>query len=148
MRSLWTSPLRASPISLPPTLAIAWRARQLNSSLWSVRSFLILFTTRCNNSKKSHSKISDLLFGVFIRGDEVNSFEVSKIDVPTQDINVQELRSYQQPLQARLEVPNYLADIFLLVVSIEISICHISVSILAQGPTFHRVVQTFELLPV
>lgn len=50
INSRCTSPLRASPISLPPMLAMACRARQLKSSLWSRRSFLMLLTTRCRSS--------------------------------------------------------------------------------------------------
>ena len=53
MSSLWTSALNASPSSLPPTFAIACSARQLLSSLWSNRSFLMLLTTRCSSSCSS-----------------------------------------------------------------------------------------------
>jgi hypothetical protein len=51
--SLCTSPQSASPISFPPTLAIACSAKQLFSSLWSSRSFLMLLTTRCSSSCSS-----------------------------------------------------------------------------------------------
>jgi hypothetical protein len=41
--------------------------------------------------EQRHGQVTDLLFGVLVRRYEVDSFEVAKVDVPSQNINVQEL---------------------------------------------------------
>lgn len=41
--------------------------------------------------EQGHGKVSDLLLGVFIRGYEVDGFEMAEIDVPSEDVYVQEL---------------------------------------------------------
>lgn len=53
MRSLCTSDASASAISFPPMFAIAWRARQLLTSLWSSRSLRIELITRRTMSEFS-----------------------------------------------------------------------------------------------
>jgi len=53
MRSLCTSSESASAISLLPTFAIACKARQLLTSLFSSRSFRIEFTTKRRKSEFS-----------------------------------------------------------------------------------------------
>lgn len=41
--------------------------------------------------EEGHGQVADLLFGVLVGGDEVDGFEVAKVDIPTENINVQEL---------------------------------------------------------
>jgi len=60
---------------------------------------LVLFV-----QEQGNSQIPNLLFGVFIRRDEIDSLEVTKVDIVSLDVNVEEL-----------------AHIFLLLVPVEIS---------------------------
>ena len=53
MSNRCTSSPRASAISLPPTLAMAWRARQLSTSLFESKSFRIELTTNRRKSEFS-----------------------------------------------------------------------------------------------
>ena len=53
MSSLCTSSAKASAISLLPTFAIAWRAKQLLTSLFSSKSFRIELTTNLSRSEFS-----------------------------------------------------------------------------------------------
>jgi hypothetical protein len=41
--------------------------------------------------EESHGKVSNLLFGVLISGDEVDSLEVSEVDIPPEDVYIQQL---------------------------------------------------------
>lgn len=49
---------------------------------------LVLFV-----EEQGHGKVSDLLLGILVRGYEIDGFEVSEIDVPSEDVYVQELCS-------------------------------------------------------
>ena len=56
--ALYTFSLNASAISLPPRVAIACSARQLFTSLWSSRSFLIeLITSRAKSEPSCMSRV-------------------------------------------------------------------------------------------
>lgn len=41
--------------------------------------------------EQGHGKVPNLLLGVFVRGYKVDGFEVSEINVPSEDVYVQEL---------------------------------------------------------
>jgi hypothetical protein len=41
--------------------------------------------------KQSHSKITNLLLGVLVRRDEVDSFKMTEINIPSEYINVEKL---------------------------------------------------------
>lgn len=41
--------------------------------------------------EEGHGEISNLLLGVLVRGDEVDSFEMTEADIPAEDVYVQEL---------------------------------------------------------
>lgn len=55
--------------------------------------------------EQSHSQVSNLFLRILVGRDEIDGFEVAKVDVPAEDVDVQQL-----------------ADIFLLVVAVEVSI--------------------------
>jgi len=42
--------------------------------------------------EQRHGQVTNLLLGVFVCRYEVDSFEVAKIDVPAQDVDVEKLR--------------------------------------------------------
>ena len=126
IRSLWTSPLRASPISRPPTLAIACKARQLKSSLWSVRSFLMLLTTRCNNSCCSWRKRViaryPICFSEYCFADI--RLTASRWPKSTFHPSIYIYKSYSQSAETRkMRERSNLADVFLFMVSTLIAIC-------------------------
>ena len=76
--------------------------------------------------EESNSKIAYLFFGIFSRRDEVDSFEVPKVDIPAKNVDVKELprTSVVAPLASpKLARPSHLADIFLPLVSVKASIC-------------------------
>lgn len=41
--------------------------------------------------EECHGEVADLLFGVLVRRDEVDGLEVAKVDIPAENVNVQEL---------------------------------------------------------
>ena len=61
---------------------------------------LVLFV-----QEERNSQVTDLLFTVFIRTDQIDSLKVSEVDIPSQYVDVQQL-----------------AHVFLLMVSVQISI--------------------------
>ena len=71
--------------------------------------------------EKCHGKVSNLFLGIFVRRDEIDSFEMTKIDVPPEDIYVEKLgeMSIGKILNRGC---SHLADIFLLVVATEVSV--------------------------
>jgi len=68
--------------------------------------------------EESYGEITDLLFGVLVRGNEIDRLEVTEVDVPTEDVYIQEL-----------------ADVFLLVVAAEVSI-YTEVSLAEQADQY------------
>lgn len=80
--------------------------------------------------EEGHGEVSNLLLGVLVRRNEVDSFEMTEIDVPAEDVYVQELEfsvsDHDHPSCCR--VLAHLADIFLLVVSTEVTICFVLAS--------------------
>lgn len=46
--------------------------------------------------EKSDGQVSNLLFRVFGGGYEIDSFQVAEIDVPSEDVDVEELNRHQQ----------------------------------------------------
>ena len=55
--------------------------------------------------KQRHSQVPNLLLGVLIRRDQIDRLEMAEIDIPAQDVDIQQL-----------------ADVFLPVVAIEIAL--------------------------
>jgi hypothetical protein len=71
--------------------------------------------------EKCHGKVSNLFLGIFVRRDEIDSFEMTKIDIPPEDIYVEKLG--EMSIEKRVNKGgSHLADIFLLVVATEISV--------------------------
>lgn len=42
--------------------------------------------------EQGHGEVANLLFRVFVRRDEVDRLEVAEVDVPSEDVDVEELR--------------------------------------------------------
>lgn len=74
--------------------------------------------------KQGDGEVADLLFRVFCRRDEIDSLEVTKVDVPSEYVDVQELFVSSAKVFAAVVWPRgwYLADILFLVVPIQIAI--------------------------
>lgn len=97
--------------------------------------------------KKRHGQISDLFFRVLRCGDKIDSFEVAKIDVPSQDVDIEKLLA---ELSRGIEGPgkttcSYLTDVLLLVIPIQISIFTKMLVLFAIG-VFGVPMPAFELL--
>ena len=71
--------------------------------------------------EKCHGKVSNLFLRIFVRRDEIDSFEVTKIDIPSENIYVQKLEEMSTG-KILNRGSSHLADIFLLVVATEVSI--------------------------
>ena len=67
------------------------------------------------------SEISDLLFRIFGRRDEVHRFEMSEIDVPTEYIYVEQLLKLAWMLEPDWQ-NSYLADVFLFLIAVQAAI--------------------------
>lgn len=138
-----TSPLRASPISRLPTFAMACRAKQLNSSLWSRRSFRMLFTTRCNNScfscKKSVMARYPICFSEYLFAE----IRLTASRWPKSTFHPRiyiykswyglMLASYRSEIELGHSGSTYFADVFLLVVAAEVPV----LELLTEGRKQH-----------
>jgi hypothetical protein len=71
--------------------------------------------------EKCHSKVSNLFLGILVRRDEIDSFEMTKIDIPPEDIYVKKLEE-MSIVKVLNRGGSHLADIFLLVVTTEVSV--------------------------
>jgi hypothetical protein len=71
--------------------------------------------------EKCHRKVSNLFLGIFVRRDEIDSFEMTKIDIPSEDIYVEKLGE-MSTVKILNRGSSHLADIFLLVVATEVSV--------------------------
>jgi hypothetical protein len=126
MRSLWTSALSASPSSFPPTLAIACSAKQLLSSLWSSKSFLMLLTTRCSSSCSScRNRVTaryPICFSEYLVAEM--RFTASRCPKSTFQPSMYMYRSCEGQQRGREsgEWRVYLADVFLLLIAIQAGI--------------------------
>lgn len=97
--------------------------------------------------KKRHSQISNLFFRVLCCGDKIDSFEVAKIDVPSQDVDIEKLLA---ELSRGIEGSGkttclYLTDVLLLVIPIQIAIFTKRLVLFAIG-VFSVPMPAFELL--
>ena len=126
MRSRWTSWLKASPISLPPTFAIACNARQLFNSLWSRRSFLILLTTRWRSSCSSCRKRVTARYPICFSEYFVAEIKLTASRWPKSTFQPSMYMYRSWPVNREIDSGrrrDYLAHIFLLLVAVEIATC-------------------------
>jgi hypothetical protein len=74
--------------------------------------------------EQRHGKVANLFFGVLGCRDEVDGFEMPKVDVPAQDVYVEELMQSQSEIPAlSASSRTHFADVFLLVISAQVAIC-------------------------
>lgn len=71
--------------------------------------------------EESDCQVTDLFFRVLPSRYQVDGFEVAEIDVPAKDVDVQELHLLVS-LEALGSRAKYFADVFLLLVAIELGI--------------------------
>lgn len=97
--------------------------------------------------EKRYRQITDLFFRIFRRRDKIDGFKVTKIDVPSQNVDIEKLLA---ELSRYIEgsgktVRSYLADILLLMISIQIAIFAKRLVLFSIG-VFNFLVPAFELL--
>jgi len=75
--------------------------------------------------EQCHGEIPYLLLRILVGGDEVDGLQMAEVDIPSEYIDVQELRTSQRKPRAQSVhfQPSYLADVFLLVVAAQVSVC-------------------------
>lgn len=72
--------------------------------------------------EEGHGKVTDLFLGVFVRRNKVDSFKMSEIDIPAENVYVEKLHNRQRYVLQLYPGVIYLADIFLLVISAQVTI--------------------------
>jgi hypothetical protein len=72
--------------------------------------------------EERHGEISNLLLRVFGCGDQVDGFEVTKVDVPAENIDVQQLFGSVAISAFNRRSVAYLADVFLLGVAVQAAV--------------------------
>lgn len=54
--------------------------------------------------EEGHGEVTDLLLGVFVGRNEVYGLQMAKVDIPPEDVYVQELRIHQVSVRGALVV--------------------------------------------